>query len=61
MLLVVKIDVSALAGTKIDAREGLLRLRLSPIDVLRWQFLQRFTRFITRACVRACSPVTSMI
>ena len=49
MLLVVNIDVSALAGTKMSMRA--FCARIEPY---------RCPSLAVRACVRACSPVTSM-
>ena len=54
MLIIVDADVKRFGGyEEEDAREGLLRRRLSPIDLFCWPFRRRFTFFSLRETVGA--------
>ena len=57
MILVVNIDVSALAGTKMRMRAFCARIEPYRFPSLA---VSPALHALLRACVRACSPVTSM-
>ena len=59
MILVVNIDVSALAGTKMRMRAFCARIEPYRFPSLAVSPASRASSPV-RACVRACSPVTSM-